>query len=389
MLKRLISASLLSIFLSVVLSSVNARADKFAYVVNSLGQTLSQINLTTNEVTNDIEALGEAPNQIVIHGHYAYVINSLDHDIQIIDLATDNTVGYINIGEPRNPFHMTFVDSQYAYVTNLMTNTISKVDVIHRTVVGEYGVGQAPEGLLVVGNKLFVCCSGFVYSAYKSKTGKDWVFDPTHKKNDIKAYGYLPGRVYIVNIQSGTVVDSIRVGINPQYLDLDPEGKLNVVCTGNYSSVFGKIYRINPATNQVIDSIATGGSPGMISVGRDGIGYLAAGGWYPDSGQVYTFDSYADTMIRGSTNPIHTDCGVIAVSALYASQVLTCNFDADDINRLNRDGTLTNKYLVGDGPICAAVYTPSSDIPLLDWENRIILIVFLIMVGSFLIYRIG
>ncbi len=369
--------------------SAPAWAERIAYVINNLGKTLSKINLTTNEVTNDIEALGEAPNQIVIHQGFAYVVNSLDHNIQIIDLGTENTVGYIDIGEPRNPFNMTFVDSRYAYVTNLMTSTISKVDVVDKSVVGEYGVGLAPEGLMVVGNKLYICCTGFEWFKYKSVTGRDWVVDPTHRSNDVKAYRYIQGRVYVFDLQAEAVVDSIAVGINPQYLDLDPGGELNVVCTGDYWSVFGQIYRINPATNMVIDSMATGGSPGMISIGADGVGFLAGGGWYPEPGKIYTFDSHADTMIRGSDDPITTDYGVISVTALYPSQVLSCNFDADDLTRLNSNGDHLNTYLLGDGPISVAIYASPPQTPLLDEKGIILTVIFLTFIGWLFLKRRG
>jgi len=250
-------------------------------------------------------------------------------------------------------------------------------------------VGRGPEDLLVVGNKLYICCCGFEWLKYKHITGRNWVFDPTHRANDVKGYRYLTGMVYVFDLQSETVVDSIAVGMNPQYLDLDPGGELNVMCTGDYWSVMGQIYRIDPNTDTVIDSIATGGSPGVISIGTDGTGFLAAGGWYPDSGKVYTFDSYADTMIRGSDDPITTDCGVIAVTALYPSQVLTCNFDGDNVSRMNKDGILFNQYLVGDGPISAAIYTPPSEIPLLGRESMIILMMMLALTGSFLLKRKG
>lgn len=366
-----------------------ARADRFAYVVNNLGRTLSKINLTTNQVVNDIEALGEAPNQVVIQGDHAYVVNSLDHTIQIIDLTTENKTGYIIIGEPRNPFHMAFVDSQYAYVTNLMTNSISKVDVISKTVVGEYGVGLAPEGLMVVGDKLYVCCTGFQFYAYRGMIGRDWIFDVTHQKNDVRAYSYITGKVYIFDLVSEMVTDSISVGMNSQYLDLDPGGELNVMCTGDYWSVFGQIYRLDPNTDTVIDSIATGGSPGMISIGADGVGYLAAGGWDPNPGEVYTFDSYADTMIRGSDDPVTTDGGVISVTALHPSQVLACSFDGDNVNRLNRSGTPLNQYLVGDGPLSAALYTPPREIPLLGRESIMALIALLTLTGWLFLNRKG
>jgi hypothetical protein len=383
--KRSFLIGVVCTFFLIISLADSARADRFAYLINNLGKTLSRINLSNNVVTNDIEALGEAPNQAVIQGDHAYVVNSLDHNIQIIDLTTENTTGYVIIGEPRNPFNMAFVDSQYAYVTNLMTNSISKVDVINKMVVGEYGVGLAPEGLMVVGDKLYVCCTGFQFYAYRNETGRDWVFDVTHKSNDINAYSYITGKVYVFDLQSQTVADSISVGMNPQYLDLDPEGELNVMCTGDYMSSFGQIYRIDTSADAVIDSMPTGGSPTVISIGTDGVGYLAAGGWNPNPGEVYTFDSCADTMIRGSDDPVTTGCGVISVTALYPSQVLACSFDADDINRLNRDGIPLSQYLVGDGPISAAIYEPAPEIPSTSREGLLVLIVLLAMGGSFLL----
>jgi DNA-binding beta-propeller fold protein YncE len=393
MLKKALLVLILGVTLCATLFSASVRADWFAYVVNSYpgDETLSKINLSTDGVINDIEFLGESPNQIVIHGDLAYVVNSLDHDIQIIDLKTETTVDWIDIWEPRNPYHMAFVNSQYAYVTNLKTNTISKVDVINKTVVGEYAVGQAPEGLLVVGNKLYVCCTGFEWPKYKRITGRDWVFDPTRRANDVKAYRYIPGKVYVFDTQSDSVTDSISVGINPQYLALDPGGELNVVCTGDYWSVFGQIYRINPATNTVIDSIATGGSPGIISIGTDGIGYLAAGGWHPDPGLVYTFDSYADTMLRGPSNPITTHNGVIAVAAFPStkarSNVYTCNYQANDVTLLTPKGDLMKTYLLGNGPVSIEFYQQPHQGPLLDNIGAIILVVLLIISGSLILFR--
>ncbi len=392
MLKKSLLVLVLVAVLRATLFSASAQADWFAYVVNSYpgDETLSKINLSTDEVVNNIEFLGELPNQIVIQGDLAYVVNSIDNDIQIIDLKSEATVGYI-IGQLQNPFHMAFVDSQYAYVTNLMGNSISKVDVIDKTVVGEYEVGLGPEGLLVVGNKLYICCCGYEFSAYKKITQRDWVFDPTHRANDVKAYRYIAGRVYVFDIQNEEVTDSIAVGLNPQYLALDPEGELNVMCTGNYWTVLGQIYRINTSTDQVIDSIATGGSPGIISIGTDGIGYLAAGGWHPDPGLVYTFDSYADTMLRGSSNPITTHSGVIAVAAFPStkarSHVYTCNFQADDVTLLSQEGDLMKTYLLGNGPVSIEFYQRPHQGPLLDSIGALILVVLLIISGSLILFR--
>ncbi len=350
----------LALVLGSTLVFSTARADNIAYVVNSYpgDETLSKINLTTGEVVNNFLNLGVSPNQIVIKGDYAYVVNSLDHDIQIINLKTESTAGYINIGEPRSPYHMAFADSQFAYVTNWATNTISKFDIKNQTVTGEYGVGRAPEGILAVGNKLYICCSGFSWPKTGGFYRQEFIFDSVQRTENFKALSYIPGRVYVFDLETETVVDSILVGLNPQYLDLDPEGELNVVCTGDYGSVTGKVYRINTRTNTVIDSIVTGGTPGVISISADGIGYLTAVGWTPDPGLIYSFNSIADTMIYGQENPITTDSGVIAVTVLFHSKVLSCNYQSDDVTLLDSSGTLIQRYLVGNGPISLALYPP-------------------------------
>jgi DNA-binding beta-propeller fold protein YncE len=380
---------LLSAAVWILLGTHSSRADHMAYVANSYpgDETLSKINLSTGEVFNNILFLGESPNQIVIQGNSAYVVNSLDHDIQIIDLITETTVGYIDIGEPRNPYQMAFVDERYAYVTNLMSYTISKVDLFNQTVVGEYGVGIGPEGLIKVGGKLYICCAGFQWSKQKEITGEGWMPDPVARVQMTRGKTYLRGMVYVFDLSSETVVDSIAVGTNPQYIDLDPEGELNVLCTGDYWSVFGQIYRIDPNTNTVIDSIPCGGSPGIISIGTNGVGYIAAGGWHPDPGLMYTFDSYADIMIRGSTNPVTTDSGVISVTAMFGSQVLTCNYQGDDIARFNSAGDHIGTYMVGNGPISTAVYSTPYDGPVLGREGIIILMFLLLLAGSLFLIR--
>lgn len=75
------------------------------------------------------------------------------------------------------------------------------------------------------------------------------------------------------------------------------------------------------------------------------------------------------------------------MSAVFSSQVLADNYQTDAIARFNSSGMFIHAYLVGNGPISAAVYTTSSQIPLLGRESVIILIVLLALAGSFLLNR--
>jgi hypothetical protein len=73
---------------------------------------------------------------------------------------------------------------------------------------------------------------------------------------------------------------------------------------------------------------------------------------------IYSFNSIADTMIRGQGNPITTDSGVISVNVMFHSKVLSCNFQSDNVTLLDSSGTLLGRYLVGNGPISLALYPP-------------------------------
>jgi hypothetical protein len=59
------------------------------WAVNSLGETLSKVDLESQEVVTNAIILDSAPNDIVIKNGLAYVVNSLSGNVQIIDLTND------------------------------------------------------------------------------------------------------------------------------------------------------------------------------------------------------------------------------------------------------------------------------------------------------------
>jgi len=210
-----------NLFLAVILligvDVINSKAGnpKTAWVVNgaSSSDNLSLINLETNEVFNDVVSVGKTPNQIVIRGNKGYVVNSdrASNNIQIVNLDADSTEGYIEMTQPySNPWHVAFLNDTIAYVTNFNVNTVSVVNVIAREVTDTIEVGIGPEGVAVVGDKVYV-------------TNTEW---------DTLTGTYGQGTVSIIESTTDLVVKVINVGINPQDLALDADGELDVVCTG-------------------------------------------------------------------------------------------------------------------------------------------------------------
>jgi DNA-binding beta-propeller fold protein YncE len=337
--RRTITRILAATMVTLVLASGAHALDRSLFVINSLAETLSRVDLQTGVVSNNITTLGLAPNQIFIDNEgrrdsLAYITNSTSSDLQIVSLFAGTTVKTISLDPGRNPYSLTFIDDSIVVVTNLLTGTLSEVDTKNDSVLVEYPVGKSPEGIVYHDGLLYVCLTAF----------------------DFGTFLYGQGRVAVVDPVLHAVIDTIDVGMNPQAALIDYEGDLLVLCTGDFFSVFGQIYVIDPDTRQVTDSIAAGGSPGHFALAPDGTAYIAAGG-FVGHGEVYTFDTHTHTMLRGANNPVHVGIGAVAVDAEVAGFAYSCDFSADRVSKVYGDSVL-GSYPLGDGPGFAAVYEP-------------------------------
>ena len=337
---RLVVNAALAALLLVALIGVAAAADPAAWVINATGETLSRINLTTGQVDNDLVTLGSDvfsyPNQIMVVGSLAYVVVSGTHEIQVIDLNSLTTVRFISTGSGSNPFWMDLQDEQTAWVSLQLGNAVARVNLAGGIMGQPISVGAWPEGVLVVGDKVFVACTEY-------GTGRT-------------------GTVYVVDAVAEVVTNVINVGWNAQYLALDNDGRIHVVCTGDYWSRWGMIYVIDPSGEAVVDSMAIGGSPGYLSIGPDNIGYLAAGGtWVDNTGWVYTYDAGTLTALHDAANPIVTDSGCMMAVAYQDGSCFTGTFK-DFVKPIDSSGAVLAVYAVGDGPIHADFNYVAGDI---------------------------
>jgi streptogramin lyase len=231
---------------------------------------------------------------VIVRGHRLYVVNSDPPEIMVIDPQDDQVEKTIALADTSNPCFLDFIDDDHVYVTNWKLNSVSRVDLQSGTIEKDIPVGPAPQGVLILGDTAFV-----------TNTGVDTSLTMKYDASSIT----------VIDVPADTVLTTLEVPINAQDLALGPDGRVYVVCTGDYVTEDGKVCIIDrwagpgggPA---VVDTVQIGGAPGDIIVTPAGKAYLADwGSLY--NGYLYSYDIYADSVYYDFNDPLLVGVGAM------------------------------------------------------------------------------
>ncbi|MDA3860015.1 MAG: hypothetical protein PF445_02210 [Melioribacteraceae bacterium] len=275
-------------------------SSKTLYVINQSAQTLSKVNLTDSSITKDIVEIGLFGNKIKIYEERIYVVTSGEDNIKVVDPKDDtNILQIIGLDAGSNPWDITFASTDKAYISNWITNTVSVIDLVSGTVVKNIEVGKAPEGIIYKDGKVYVTNTGYA----------GW------------GQPFNNSSVSIIEVAEDRVIGTISTPINPQDLAFAPDGKLHVLCTGDYATSFGTIAIIDVDSQLMIDSVFVGGSPGDIEITNAGIGYCSAWG-DGVNGFLCAYDTESKLVYSSSEDPIRVGPNVSQIVYDYQENVL-------------------------------------------------------------------
>ena len=200
--------------------------------------TISYFNKTNSTTSNDIfqskngYPLGSIVQSMSIYNSKGYIVVNNAGKVEIVDAGTFASAGVIS--NLNNPRYFLGVNSTTGYVSEWgadgMTGAIKVVNLSTNTVTSTIATGKGAENMLKVGNKVYVACGGGF--------GNDSV-------------------VTVIDALTNAVTGTIDVGANPKSLQLDANGKIWVLCAGqwdvNYSMLekTGSLVRINSTTDSV------------------------------------------------------------------------------------------------------------------------------------------
>lgn len=178
------------------------------YVTNFLDNSLSVIDVATSAVKATVP-VGEGPAGIAVSpdGEKIYTVNGFAHTISVIARATNTLTTTIPVGREPQTIALT-ADGTRGYVTNFASNSVSVVNLVANTVLTSFLVGQGPNGIALTpdGGRAFIV-------------------------------NYLSNTVSVADTSTNRVTDTVQVGLTPTRIAFAPEGKAAFVTNAIGSSV--------------------------------------------------------------------------------------------------------------------------------------------------------
>lgn len=175
------------------------------------------------QLFNEGKALGDVFQSITFHQHQAFCVINNSQKIVVLNPYNFKQVATIeNLNSPR---YFAGVSKSKGYVTDLYANEISVLNLTTYQVTKSIPCAGWTEGLLYKFGKLYVC----------NRTA---------------------GKLYIVDVTTDHITDSIALSKGTNTVIEDGNGKLWVACSGSVTeNIPAALYQINPLTNSIQQSI--------------------------------------------------------------------------------------------------------------------------------------
>ena len=177
--------------------------------------------------------LGDVGNDIAVYGSKIYAVINNSNKVEVMDAKTTKRLKVIDIKNGRyvtfgnGKVYVSSYDGEIGLDNNTPNGFVAEIDTTSLNIGRTVKVGRQPEGLAVVGQKLYVANSG----------------------------GYNPSNyertVSVIDLKSFTKTKDIDVAINLNRLKVDSDGDIYVSSRGDYYSIASKLFVIDTKTDLV------------------------------------------------------------------------------------------------------------------------------------------
>ncbi len=246
--KRLLSTSAVLLALSCHKQEPAEPSAYSIYIVEDMAEAIA-VYLPLSDSLLDPVPAGATPNFLFADKEYLYLVNSGfsgSPSVMVYEpTAPPSLVSVIPMPPGSNPYAGAFLDGRL-YISGFGSDKLYIIE--QNTIVDSVSVGKAPEGVIAFGGRIYIVCTGY----------------------DLATYTFGQGSLYRYDPGSGQL-DSVPLGINPQFCAVDGHDRLHVLVTGDYpdwgGSVWGKVVVVDPGNLAILDSVPfPGHSPGAIAI---------------------------------------------------------------------------------------------------------------------------
>lgn len=252
-----------------------------------------------------------------------FVVNSQSRTLSRIDLSTD--IVNNNFASLGNIPNKVLVTEDHLWVVNSGDNSLQKISAHTGSTLANHfvAIGSNPWDCVLHNGYLYItglmtskvykmdALTGTVVNSVNVGVSPGALFVQNGKLYVCNAGNYVTNyagsSVSVVDLGSFSVINTIPSSANPQYL-AEHNGLIHVSCTGNWSDIAGAICVIDPATDELIQTIPIGGTPSKIWINPIGIAYVGDG----NGSSLYSYNANDFSLLNPAANPL----------ALAASEVV-------------------------------------------------------------------
>ena len=184
--------------------------------------SLSFYSTETKKIYNELfrteneRALGDIPSFMAVDGERGFIIVNNSGTIEVVDMLTMKSLATITgLNSPRQMA----INGRRGYVSSLYSTEITVIDIDKMEVSGDFNIECTSEAMAIADGKLFT------------------------------AHWSGGNKIVVTNLGSEEVITSITVGLEPESMVLDRNGKLWVLCTGGWNDEeIPRLVKINTVT---------------------------------------------------------------------------------------------------------------------------------------------
>lgn len=176
--------------------------------------------------------LGDVGNDLQVYGNRLYAVINLSNMVEVMDKNTAKHIGSFTV--PNCRYIAFYRDKMYvtSYAGRVndgdQLGFVAEFDTLTLKETRRVEVGYQPDGLAIVGDRLYVANSG----GYRRTSGYD-------------------NRLSIIDLNTMKEIKKLEVAMNLNLVRADSKGNLYVSARGNYTSIISDIYKIDSQTENI------------------------------------------------------------------------------------------------------------------------------------------